>query len=398
MALPHRRPESARHVAPSQASFAVHTRTGKAWHVGPDAAAFVLRVPDVAYWHRLLKSDAYHLATAFIDGVFEIDGDVPAAIRWWRAQHGRDGASWTVKAALRLRLEPWFQTRRRARRNIEFHYDRSNEFYEQFLDRRFIYSSAYFTDPSVSLDEAQLAKLDHIVRKLDIEAGERFLDIGCGWGALVMHAAERGRATAVGCTLSRRQYEFATNQVRTRNLTGRVAIENRDYRTLAGTFDKIASIGMYEHVGRRRLTEYFGTLAGLMAPDGLLLNSGIARPETVSDDAATLFLHRFVFPGGEIPYLADVVRAAESAGLEVLDVENQRHHYALTCAKWVERLQQRRAACVALVGAETYRTWVLYLAGSVVSFERGESELYQILFGKQRAGAPRHWTRDYMYR
>jgi cyclopropane-fatty-acyl-phospholipid synthase len=303
-----------------------------------------------------------------------------------------------VAAALSaLRLETWFQTRSRARHNIEFHYDRSNAFYEQFLDRRMEYSAAYFTSPRMSLDSAQLAKLDHVVRKLDVRPGERFLDVGCGWGGLVIHAVERCGAMAVGATLSARQFEYASDAVQRAGLVGRARIELCDYRTLQGRFDKIASVGMYEHVGRHRLREYFETLTRLLTPDGLLLNSGIARPETATDDEGTLFLRRHVFPGGEVPCLADVIRAAEAAGLELLDVESLRHHYALTCAKWIERLQAHRDACLALVDAQTYRTWLLYLAGSAVSFESGESELYHTLFARRHDGPPHAMTRRYMY-
>jgi cyclopropane-fatty-acyl-phospholipid synthase len=286
---------------------------------------------------------------------------------------------------------------RRARRNIEFHYDRSNDFYEQFLDRRLEYSAAYFANPSESLDDAQLAKLDYTLRKLDLQPGERFLDIGCGWGALVLYAAQRFGARATGCTLSRRQFEYASKSLREAGMSDCATIELTDYRLLQGSFDKIASIGMYEHVGRHRLGEYFATVRNLMAPDALVLNAGIARPQTAVDGDGTTFLRRFVFPGGEIPYLTDLIHAAESAGLEVLDVENLRYHYALTCARWVSRLQERRDTCLSLVDAKTYRTWLLYLAGSAVSFERGESELYQILFARRHEGAPHRLTRDYMY-
>ena len=167
---------------------------------------------------------------------------------------------------------------------------------------------------------------------------------------------------------------------------------------MRGPFDKIASIGMYEHVGRHRLGEYFRTLASLMSPGSLLLNSGIARPETTHDDGTTMFLRRYVFPGGEIPRLAEVIRAAESAGLEVLDVENLRIHYGLTCAHWVRRLQEHREACLDLVDPRTYRTWLLYLAGSAINFEAGDEDLYHILFARRQTGVPHHLTRRYMYR
>lgn len=369
-------------------AYSIEPQTGHRRHVGTGPEAFIVHVKDEATWERLSHGSAYGLATAFVNGDFDVEGDFVAAVRWAHAHLAQGASAWIAKLLLRLHAEPWIQTKGRARRNIQFHYDRSNRFYQQFLDRRMLYSAAYFSTPTMSLDDAQLAKLDLICRKLDVRRGESFLDVGCGWGALVMHAAERHGASAVGCTVSSQQFEFATAEVVSRHLTDRVVVANCDYRTVTGEFDKIASIGMYEHVGRRRMEEYFGTLAQRLKPNGLLLNSGVARPAAAEDDDTTLFLERFVFPGAELPYLADVIAAAEQVGLEVLDVDNMRRHYALTCAAWVSRLQAHRDACLALVDAATYRTWLLYLAGAAASFERADIELYQILFKKRHDGTP----------
>lgn len=279
-------------------------------------------------------ADAYRVATAFVHGQIDIDGDLLAAVRWWSASHVDGLRDWALSMLSRLRLESWFQAKDRARRNARFHYDRSNHFYEQFLDSRMVYSCAYFADRRWSLDEAQVAKLDYICHKLDLRTGDLFLDVGCGWGALLIHAAERFGASTVGCTLSAQQLAYARAAAAHRGLQGRVLVEDLDYRDVPGPFDKIASVGMYEHVGRRRLGRYFETLARLLEADGLLLNHGIARPEDARDDGSTVFLQRHVFPGGELPKLGDIVRSAERSGLEVLDVENLRPHYALTCAAW----------------------------------------------------------------
>ncbi len=327
-----------------------------------------------------MSGSTYGLAKAFVDGAFDVDGDLVAAARWFHEHHAPTRSIWMARLLLRLGLESWFQTRTRARQNVQFHYDRSNAFYQQFLDRRMLYSAGYFSRPSMSLEDAQVAKLDQVARTLDLKEGDRFLDVGCGWGALVMHAAERYGVNAVGCTVSSEQYAFVENAIAARNLSGKVRAANCDYRSVEGRFDKIASIGMYEHVGRRRLEQYFGTLARLLEPHGLILNSGIARPATAGDDDTTLFVRRFVFPGGELPYLSEIVAAAERAGLEVIEIENLRRHYALTCAAWVMRLQAHRERCLTLVGARTYRTWLLYLAAAAASFDRGDIELYHILF------------------
>ena len=379
-------------------SYAVETCAGQRRHCGSGPPAFFVRVADLATWQRLIRGSAYRAATAFVDGRFDIEGDMIAALRWWHSTHSEPHRGWLATALTHVHLESWFQTRAQARRNIECHYDRSNRFYEQFLDRRLQYSSAYFSDPTRSLDEAQAAKLDLICRKLDVRSGVNFLDVGCGWGGLILHAAERYGAAATGCTLSAQQFAFVNDAIRTRQLHGRVTVANIDYRELTGRFDCIASVGMYEHVGRHRLEEYFRTLFGLLQPDGLLLNHGIARPDPVFDDAETVFLRRYVFPGGELPYFADVVRAAERAGFEVLDVENIRPHYALTCAAWVRRLQAHRAACLKLVDDATFRTWLLYLAGAAVSFERGNTELYQTVLAKRAPATKRRLTRAYLSR
>jgi len=356
-----------------------------------------VRVPHISSWGSLAVADPYQVAAAFVDGEFAVEGNLLAAVRWWRAGHVDGLRDWAVAMLGRLRLESWFQTKDHAQRNARFHYDRSNEFYEQFLDSRMVYSCAYFADPRWSLDEAQVAKLDYICRKLDLRPGDLFLDVGCGWGALLIHAAERFGASAVGCTLSAQQLTCARAAVARRSLQGRVLVEDFDYRDVPGPFDKIASVGMYEHVGRRRLGRYFQTLARLLEPDGLLLNHGIARSEGACDDGSTVFLRRHVFPGGELPKLGDIVRSAEQAGLEVIDVENLRPHYALTCAAWVANLTARRDACLALVGAKTYRTWLLYLAAAAVSFERGQTELYQTLLAKRSSRAPCRLTRSHMF-
>jgi cyclopropane-fatty-acyl-phospholipid synthase len=275
------------------------------------------------------------------------------------------------------------RSRRKAALNIGFHYNRSNEFYRQFLDSRLAYSAAHFGDPSASLEDAQREKLERICQDLRLRRGDRFLDIGCGWGGLVVHAAEQFGVHAFGCTLSRQQLEFACESVRTRGLAGRVSIELRDYRDLKGRFDKIASVGMFEHVGRKRLRGYFDKVHLLLEKGGLFLNRGVVRPQGTGDGPDTLFIQRQVFPGAELVHLHDVVREGERAGFEVAGVEDLRMHYALTCRAWVKNLERNVEACKSLVGDKTYRTWLLYLAGSAVGFEEDRISCAQVLFAKR---------------
>jgi cyclopropane-fatty-acyl-phospholipid synthase len=383
-------------IAPRPYSVRFSDGTEETQGAGPPA--FTLVVEDRRQLEWLLRADAYSAALSFIRDDFDVRGDLIAAVRF---QLGRDRHGWRdLLGAARARLPPrrvetWFQTRERAARNIRYHYDRSNEFYKKFLDSRMVYSCAYFRQPNLSLDEAQVAKLDQICRKLDLRRGDRFLDIGCGWGGLLIYAAEQYGVRARGCTLSRTQVEYVSEAARHPMGGAEVVVHEIDFRDMTGRFDKIASVGMFEHVGRHRLHSYFRKVNDLLEADGLFLNHGIVRPEFVKDDARTLFLQRRVFPGGELAHLSDVIRLAELAGFEVLDVEDLRPHYALTCRAWVERLQRNMAECLGVVDQTTYRTWLLYLAGSAASFEGGLTSVCQLLMAK-RSSPTRRLTREYM--
>jgi cyclopropane-fatty-acyl-phospholipid synthase len=336
---------------------------------------------------------------AFVSGEFDVSGDLFAAIRWKMDAPSRGIAGWARRTTARLAslgVERWFQTRRQAARNIQYHYDASNDFYELFLDSRLVYSCAYFKDPAWSIDQAQAAKLEYICRKLDVQPGERFLDIGCGWGALILRAAGEHGAVATGCTLSRNQFQTAKQRIRENGLDGRVTVLETDYRDLEGCYDKIASVGMFEHVGRKRLGEYFRKCYSLLAPGGLFLNHGVIRPQLVKETAETVFWTKQVFPGAQTVHLADVILEAENAGFEVLDVENLRPHYALTCRAWVERLRQHEAECLRLVGREKYRSWLLLLAAASFAFEDGQTDLCQVLLAKRSHPRGRKMSRDHM--
>jgi len=365
--------------------------------IGEGAPAFTFRVPSMAFANRLWRLDAYRAGLKFLRGEFDVEGDLVAAVRSWsrHAAEPRLAASLFTWLA-RMRPERWWQSRTHAQRNIAFHYDQSNEFYRTFLDRRMVYSCAYFERPDATLEEAQEAKLDLVCRKLDLGAADSFLDVGCGWGALVTWAVERYGSRATGCTLSPQQYDAAIRLIGERGLADRTRIELRDYRDVDGRFTKIASVGMVEHVGRSRLRAYFRTLAARLTDDGLVLNHAIARPSTVRTDAASHFLQRRVFPGGELVSIGEMIAAAEHAGFEAIDVENLRPHYARTCRAWVDRLQANRDACERIVGQETYRTWLLYLAASSASFADGVTEVFQLLLAKR--GTRRTLiNRRYMY-
>ena len=271
---------------------------------------------------------------------------------------------------------------------IQFHYDLGNDFYELFLDPQMQYSCGYFTDWNNSLEQAQLDKLDMICRKLRLAPGERLLDIGCGWGGLVCHAAQKYGVQAHGVTLSQTQLEYATEKVRRLGLEGQVRIELRDYRTLDGQYDKISSIGMYEHVGIKNYPAYFGKINALLRDRGILLNHGITRPAKRTPSRfrrirpEQRLILKYIFPGGELDHIGHTCESLETSRFEVHDVEDWREHYYLTTRHWCRRLSARREEAISLVGPERYRLWVLYLAGVSFAFYDNSARIYQVVASK----------------
>jgi cyclopropane-fatty-acyl-phospholipid synthase len=366
----------------------------RVYHTGP--RPFTIIAQDKHCMSRFLRANPYSAALAFVRGEVDVEGDLPEAIRWKSSQNHDGMENWLWTAAAKLQ-RAWYSGKHNSPRNIHFHYDRPTAFYKLFLDPQLVYSCAYFADPSESLETAQIAKLDHICRKLDVHGNERFLDVGCGWGSLIMHAAERYGARSEGCTLSHEQSGYIRSALKDRHLEDRVHVVEADFESLRGRFDKIASVGMFEHVGRHRLRTYFAHVANLLTDEGAFLNHGITRPQLVDDGPETYFLQKHVFPGGDLVHVSDVCRYAEEAGFEVLDVENLRPHYALTCRAWVEQLKRNADLCMQVVDRQTYRTWLLYLAASAMSFEDGTTEVHQFLLAKRSARQRRHLTRDYIY-
>ena len=272
------------------------------------------------------------------------------------------------------------------RRAVRHHYDVSNDFYRLVLGPSLVYSCAYFSDPADSLEDAQERKLDVICRKLALQPGERFLDIGCGWGSLVLHAAEHYGVRATGITLSRPQAALARRRATEHGLGDRVEIRVADYRELGDRrFDKIASVGMYEHVGRAALARYIGTVHDLLRPGGLLLNHGISPLHNDPPDPRS-FIARYIFPDGELQPLARVIGTMQHQALEVRDVESLREHYTLTLRHWVDNLRAAWDRAVGLVGSERARAWELYMAGSAGAFDAGEISVFQVL--AVRGGGP----------
>lgn len=277
---------------------------------------------------------------------------------------------------------------------ISFHYDLSNEFYALFLDPEMIYTCAYYTDWSNGIEQAQHDKLEMICRKLRLKPGERFLDIGSGWGGLLCHAARYHGVKAHGVTLSKEQLAFAQEKVKRLGLQDQVTFEFIDYINLEGQFDKIASIGMYEAIGLENIEPYMRKVRSLLTDDGLFLNHAISRKakkpkffkEKVRPEQRALA--KYIFPGGALDDIGHTVGEMERAGFEVHDVEGWRMHYARTCRLWAERLTAREAEAIKLVGEEKYRIFIAYLSGCAISFERGTARLFQTLASKTAKRPP----------
>jgi len=292
--------------------------------------------------------------------------------------------------------------KRRDAAAIAHHYDVSNEFYALFLDPLMVYTCAYYRDPDGKLEQAQADKLDLVCKKLRLRPGETMLDIGCGWGSLAIWAAQHYGVRAHGVTLSRAQAEYATARIAREGLGDRCLVECRDVRDLAADarYDKIAAVGVIEHIGIPNYGAFFGRVRAMLVDGGLYLNHGITHAFHWQASSQTEFLYRHVFPNGDLAGLTEMLVAMERARWEVLDVEGLRLHYARTCRQWVERLEARADEARALVGERVYRTWRLYLTCSAVAFENGSIGLYQVVMRKHgdASGGTVPRTREDLYR
>jgi cyclopropane-fatty-acyl-phospholipid synthase len=366
-----------------------------------DRAEVRIVARSLAGLRALARPGMGRLAAAYVHGDLDFSG---SARRMLGIAERLVGDVRHDHEAMAARMRRFVHQRRGNRANISHHYDVSNAFYRLWLDERMVYSCAYFRRDDDSLDAAQLQKLDHICRKLRLVPGERLLDIGCGWGGLILRAAEAWGVHATGITLSRNQYEHVKAEIGRRGLSGRVDVELADYEALPDEprYDKIASVGMFEHVGVTRFPRYFGKIARVLRPGGFVLNHGIThnwRTARSLGSGIGDFVERYVFPGGELAHVSRVLAAMSDAGLEVVDAEALREHYARTLWHWTERLEANGEAARREAGEERYRIWRVYLAGSAHAFERGWLSLWQLLAGKPLVGGrlPHPLTRDYMY-
>ncbi|HUX27224.1 MAG TPA: cyclopropane-fatty-acyl-phospholipid synthase family protein [Terracidiphilus sp.] len=379
--------------------FALRLWDSSSWsssHDQPAACTLVLKNPK-ALASLVARPSEVTLGEAFIHGDLDVEGDLFSAFsvveHLFNRPRGLNRLVVESAAEKLVGLGRWLRhggehSQRRDRASIAYHYDQPVEFFAPWLGASFVYSCAYFRAPGEALDVAQEQKLELICQKLRLQPFERFLDIGCGWGSLVLHAAQRHGAQAQGITISREQAETARRRIGQAGLGQLCAVELRDYRGLEDgrqPFDKIASIGMFEHVGLKRLPEYFGIAYRMLRPGGVFLNHGIARSDT-SPIRQSSFIDRYVFPDGHLVTLSQALAAAESQGLEVRDVENLREHYELTLRCWVEGLRRNAETLRSLVSSTTYRIWLLYMAGAAAAFHRGDIGVYQVLLSRPDRG------------
>jgi cyclopropane-fatty-acyl-phospholipid synthase len=370
----------------------------------PKPATLVLNRPS-ALREMLSGCSEVALGEAYLNEAFDVEGDLEAAFEWADLLAVRThGWSTTLTVAGMLHRLPNRKggpaRRRRAELNgkrnspdrdrgaIRFHYDVSNEFYQLWLDPRMVYSCAYFENPESDLEQAQRRKLDWLCRKLELEPGERLLEIGSGWGGLLLHAATHYGVKADGITLSRNQLEWTQDLIEKQGLQDRVTVRLVDYRELeeAESYDKAVSVGMVEHVGRQNLGLYFQQVSRLLKPGGLFLNHGIGLGPVPIPNSGAGFIENYVFPDTDLVSIGHMLNAAESARWEVRDVESLREHYAITLRHWVRRLEGRRADALKEVDEAAYRIWRLYMAGSAHGFKLGQLSVYQTVLAKIDSG------------
>jgi cyclopropane-fatty-acyl-phospholipid synthase len=390
--------ESMMRHAIRRGSLDVITHDGKRFRTGdgtgPDLA---IRFTDAAAQRALLRNPDLALGELYMQGRLVVeDGSVADVLDLMLGNlHGRPyPAASRARARVRKLVRQWQQMNRgaRSRRNVAHHYDLDRRLYDLFLDADRQYSCAYFEHPGQSLDDAQLAKKRHITAKLAVEPGHRVLDIGCGWGGLGLYLAEQAGADVTGITLSEEQLAIARGRAQERHLDRHVDFRLEDYRNTRGSFDRIVSVGMFEHVGVGFYDTYFQQCARLLAPDGVMLMHTIGRIDGPGSNNP--WVEKYIFPGGYIPAMSEITASIERSGLIVTDVEVLRLHYAETLKAWRERFMARREEAARLYDEAFVRMWEFYLAGSEASFRCGDIVVFQVQLAKRIETLP--ITRGYI--
>jgi len=366
----------------------------------------IIDVSDASGAAALLAPSLDNLGRAYVEGHLDVTGTVhdimDLAHRLADIGDTDDGQPGLMQRLAHKVADAVSHSRAADRKAIQYHYDVSNDFYAEWLDPAMVYSCAYFEQGDESLAEAQMKKIDHILTKIRLQRGQRLLDIGCGWGALVLRAAQKFGARCVGITLSQNQLELATERVRAAGLQEQVEIRLQDYRDVQGPFERITSVGMFEHVGLKNLVAYFRVIHDLLAPGGWAMNHGITSTDAHNGETSHgggRFIDQYVFPQGELPHIGTVLATMQEGGLEPFDIESLRRHYARTLQCWSDAFEARAERLKSMVADKTWRIWRMYLVGSQWAFEHDEVSIFQALCrraGQQAATLP--WSRRWMYR
>jgi len=366
-------------------------------HAGEPGPACTIRLTDPALYRTLFLNPELKAGEAYMDGTLVIEKGTIRDLLMIFAANREHLRSQPLQKALRdgykrLRKLGSRNTLVKARANVAHHYDLSNALYEMFLDDDLHYSCAYFATDEDTLETAQRNKLRHIAAKLDLKPGQRVLDIGCGWGGLAMYLAEVAEVNVLGVTLSTEQHALATQRARARGLEGRVQFELLDYRKAKGPFDRIVSVGMFEHVGVTQHAEYFAKVRDLLAPDGAALIHTIGRMG--GPGAVSPWFRKYIFPGAHVPAVSEFAAAAESAKLWITDIEILRRHYAETLLHWEQRFQAQRSQAAAMFDERFCRMWEFYLIAGEIGFRYGKQMVIQMQVSKANNALP--ITRDYL--
>lgn len=365
------------HRADPSAAFAVELWDGENLSIGSQPSVTIRLSSEKAFGHIVTKGFT-GFGEAFVSGDVQVEGNLQELLRLGIAAQ-LDKVDLPLREKFRL-LPAHVKsrnTRKQAHRNIAYHYDRGNDFYALYLDSTMTYSCAYFKGNNDSLEQAQVNKYDHIARKLMLGPDETLLDVGCGWGGMLIHAALKYTVRGLGNTISQRQYEYADQKINELGLHNRIQVVFKDYRDLSGKFDKFVSIGMFEHVGKNSIPKFMRTISRLLKKGGLGLLHTIGRDTATTGSS---WINQYIFPGGYIPELSEIIHQMGEAGFCILDIENLRMHYARTLDLWAENFE-RNAESVREMSGETFmRTWRLFLHASAAAFKYGDNRLYQILF------------------